>query len=152
MRLAFSACVFLRIRSCLRSLISCQSASNGMFSMASHPNTSCAGVACNVVCAVVRTANIVAARTASHGLGSVDLFSSNERIILPIVWCTRSIMALACGFRVVITALVAPKSCLIISANSARNSVPLSTMTLVGHGYRINQVARLRWLPCRHPY
>ena len=72
-----------------------------MLVIASRPNTSCVGVALVVVWYVALVANIVAAKMPEKGsLGSI-YFSSNLKvqITLPMVWCMRSSIELACGFQ-----------------------------------------------------
>ncbi len=134
------------ISACLRLCIGCQSTSNEILSITSHPN---------IVVLVTLTAsygqyaaNVVAASTKSHGSFSINLFNSNDHIIFPIVWCMCLIIDFSWGFLVVITFFVPPKFFCIVSANLARNSVPLSTITFVGHGYYMNQVTGL----CQPPY
>ena len=75
-----------------------------MFNMESRPNTICAGVLANVVCTVFLIPKAVAESIPLQGsfVSKTVSFTLNVRKTLPIVWCTRSIIALAYGLQAVI--------------------------------------------------
>jgi len=74
-----------------------------VFMIESRPNTNCAGECCVVVCTVSHMANMVEARMPAQGSpSSKTVFCTLKvRMMLPIVWCTLSSMAFACGLRAV---------------------------------------------------
>ena len=76
-----------------------------MFRIESRSNSNCAGECwCVVVCTVVRMVNTVEARMLAQGSSSFKTIFCTlmVRLILPIVWCTLSSMAFACGISAVI--------------------------------------------------
>ena len=87
-----------------------QFASNVVFNIASLPNTNCVGDAFSVVCTVAWHANFAAAIIPYHGRSSSSSPKSsvNVRMMFQIVWCERSIIEFACGFRLVIGLILMP--------------------------------------------
>jgi hypothetical protein len=117
--------LFLLIWVCFCCRMCSQSDTCLTFRIACRSNTNCIIVeawSASLWC-VVRTANIVAASTLVHGLFLSIVWTLNGRRMLPIVWWTRSTIAFACGFLVVIDFSFRPWSFLTILANSATNSV-----------------------------
>ena len=76
------------------------------------------------------------------GLESGHKKQGNDRLmiclmILPMVWCTLSSTALACGLH---------PDLYTIDLNSAINSLVVSTITLGGKGYQLAKLILLDWL------
>ena len=83
----FSFALFLFIAVCFRDCVHFQSATCGMFRIASRPKTDCIGVARVVVCVALRIPQAVAERMPGICSSHVSAFGmSNARITLPIVW------------------------------------------------------------------
>ena len=96
----FSFWLPLFINACFSCLINCQLASWLILRIASLPNTSRDGLCYVVVCTKDCMVNIVDEEIPSQGLSLSKWISwiFKVRKILPIVWCTLSIIELACGF------------------------------------------------------
>ena len=97
---AFSFWLPLIVNACLHPFINFQLASWLILRIASLPNTSCDGVCCVVVCTIDRVANILDERIPSKGfsLSKSICWIWKVHMILPIVWCSLSTIALACGW------------------------------------------------------
>jgi len=138
----FSYLLFWRISLCFHSLMNCQSAWNETFNIASRPNTNCVGVASAVECTVEFMAFPHVARTPlkprKESKSRLSLIWALRIMLWSVLWHL-SIMEFDCGLWLVIIFRLTPYSLVRVSLTSLANSLPLSTVTSVGHECWVSQ-------------